>query len=92
MIYVFKVDEFLISVILFSKEVNYVDFYVLLLNEVLEIFFGEMDGCFVCYGGNFFVIGKFEYGFFLFDFYLRFIDGIVNENGKSIRIFLVDLG
>nr|XP_034320143.1 uncharacterized protein LOC117687529 [Crassostrea gigas] len=92
MSYVFKADEPLTSVILPSDELNYADFHALPLNEALEISLGETDGCFVCYGGNSFLIGKFEHGFFLFDSHSRSVNGIVNENGKSTRILLADLG
>lgn len=45
----------------------------------------EIEGCFVCFVGNIFLIGKINDVYFIFDFYLRIIWGLFSLNGKSIR-------
>lgn len=44
------------------------------------------DGCFVCFGGNTFLIGKTEDGLFIFDSHVRCSRGYVSFTGKSTRI------
>jgi hypothetical protein len=49
-------------------DINYDDFNAYSLFEALQIAFGDLDGCFVCFGGNTFLVGKSVDGFFTFDF------------------------
>lgn len=51
----------------------------------------EIDGCFVCFGGNMFLIGKIDQEFFIFDLYVRCFRGYVSFIGKSIRIIFKDV-
>lgn len=75
----------IIIVILVDVGFNFVDFNVLLFKEVLYFVLIDIDGCFVCFGGNIMLIGRMISGFFIFDFYFRFFDGFCNVNGKSLR-------
>lgn len=63
--YTSHANESLISVILANDSLNYAEFNALPLDKAFQIALADNDGCFVCYGGNTFLIGKTECGFFL---------------------------
>jgi hypothetical protein len=86
--FVFKPDESLPSLLnLLNIDINYDDFNAYSLFEALQIALGDSDGCFVCFGGNTFLVGKSGDGFFFtFDSHSRSTDGYFHENGKSTRV------
>lgn len=70
--YEFKCNEFLLSFIgIGNEELCYEDFNVYRLLDVLEILFLNIDGCFVCFGGNIILVGKMKDNYFIFDLYFR---------------------
>lgn len=71
---------------LFDEEPCYADFNAYPLFEGLQMALSGTDGCFVCFGGNTFLIGKTEDELFIFDSHARCSRGYVSFTGKSTRI------
>ena len=85
--YEFRTNESLPSLInLEGVELNYADFNAFELLEALQIALDDTDGCFVCFRGNTFLIGKGATGFFTFDSHARSPEGFQCANGRSTRI------
>ncbi|XP_062577465.1 uncharacterized protein LOC134239308 [Saccostrea cucullata] len=83
----FKAHESLCSLINLSEiEPNYDDFNAYSILDALEIALGETSGCFMCFSGNTFLIGKTSDGYFTFDSHSRSSLGNMAFNGKSTRI------
>ncbi|XP_062602888.1 uncharacterized protein LOC134264626 [Saccostrea cucullata] len=83
----FKAHESLCSLINLSEiEPNYDEFNAYSILDALEIALGETSGCFMCFSGNTFLIGKTSDGFFTFDSHSRSSLGNMTFNGKSTRI------
>ncbi|XP_062610660.1 uncharacterized protein LOC134272446 [Saccostrea cucullata] len=83
----FKACESLCSLINLSDvEPNYDEFNAYSLTDALQIGLGETSGCFVCFKGNTFLVGKTEYGFFTFDPHSRSQSGCMSVSGRSTRI------
>ncbi|XP_022312092.2 uncharacterized protein LOC111117320 [Crassostrea virginica] len=83
----FKANESLPSLInLENIELNYADFNAYELFEALQIALDGTDGCFVCFGGNTFLVGKSGDTFFTFDSHSRSCEGFQSECGRSTRI------
>ncbi|XP_062593070.1 uncharacterized protein LOC134254555, partial [Saccostrea cucullata] len=83
----FKAHEPLCSLINLSDvEPNYEEFNAHSLLDALEIALGDSSGCFVCFRGNTFLVGKTEDGYFTFDSHSRSSSGCMSLNGKSTRI------
>lgn len=83
----FKANESLPTLINLSiGEPQYDDFNAFPRKEALQIALANTDGCFVCFGGNTFLIGKRNEGYFTFDSHSRSIEGYLSESGKSTRI------
>ncbi|XP_062587579.1 uncharacterized protein LOC134249219 [Saccostrea cucullata] len=83
----FKAHEPLCSLInLSDAEPNYDEFNAHSLLDALQIALGESSGCFVCFRGNTFLVGKTEDGYFTFDSHSRTSSGCMSSNGKSTRI------
>ena len=53
------------------------------LKEALMLSLSNSDGCFVCFGGNTMIVGKFMEGYFLFDSHSRSLSGTSTPTGKS---------
>ncbi|XP_062622277.1 uncharacterized protein LOC134283815, partial [Saccostrea cucullata] len=86
-VYELKADESLCSLInLSDTEPNYDDFHAYFLLDALHIALSETDGCFVCFRGNTFLIGKTNDQFFTFDSHSRTAEGYMSVNGCSTRI------
>lgn len=71
---------------LYDEEPCYTDFNAYPLFEGLQMALSGADGCFVCFGGNTFLIGKTEDELFIFDSHARCSRGYVSFTGKSTRI------
>lgn len=85
--YEFKANESLPSLINLADVVlNYADFNAYELLEALQIALDETDGCFVCFGGNTFLVGKCHHNFFTFDSHSRSSAGFQSVNGRSTRV------
>ncbi|XP_078340715.1 uncharacterized protein LOC111117892 [Crassostrea virginica] len=83
----FKSNEALPSLInLENVELNYADFNAYELLEALQLALDGTDGCFVCFGGNTFLVGKSCNTLFTFDSHSRSREGFQSECGKSTRI------
>ncbi|XP_062581675.1 uncharacterized protein LOC134243443 [Saccostrea cucullata] len=83
----FKACESLCSLINLSDvEPNYDEFNAYSLTDALQIGLGETSGCFVCFKGNTFLVGKTEDGFFTFDPHSRSQSGCMIVSGRSTRI------
>ncbi|XP_062569582.1 uncharacterized protein LOC134231612 [Saccostrea cucullata] len=83
----FKACESLCSLINLSDvEPNYDEFNAYSLTDALHIGLGETSGCFVCFKGNTFLVGKTEDGFFTFDPHSRSKSGCMSVSGRSTRI------
>lgn len=69
-----------------NDSLNYAEFNALPLDKAFQIALADNDGCFVCYGGNTFLIGKTECGFFFtFDSHSRSSEGMLSMVEKSTR-------
>lgn len=71
-----------------NEKLNYADFNALPLDEAFQVALADNDGCFVCFSGNTFLIGKTERGFFAFDSHSRSSGGMLSMCGKSTRVLL----
>ena len=86
-IFEFKCNESIASLIsLGIDEPSYDDFNAHTLIDALQISLSDNDGCFVCFSGNTFLVGKTHGKYFIFDSHSRTCDGYQTPNGKSIRI------
>ncbi|XP_062594109.1 uncharacterized protein LOC134255598 [Saccostrea cucullata] len=86
-LYEFKANESLPSLINLANVVlDYADFNAHELLEALQIALDDSDGCFVCFGGNTFLIGKSHNNFFTFDSHSRSSVGFQSVNGRSTRV------
>ncbi|XP_062597979.1 uncharacterized protein LOC134259411 [Saccostrea cucullata] len=86
-LYEFKANESLPSLINLANVVlDYADFNAHELLEALQIALDDSDGCFVCFGGNTFLIGKSHNNFFTFDSHSRSSAGFQSVNGRSTRV------
>lgn len=84
--YEFEANESISSVILPDSKLNFAEFNALPLQEAVKNATKDTDGCFVCFGGNTFLIGKTKYGFFSFDSHSRTSEGMLSSLGKSTRL------
>ncbi|XP_061177698.1 uncharacterized protein LOC133186474 [Saccostrea echinata] len=83
----FKANESLASLInLLDVEPCYEDFNAFSLLDALHIALGDTDGCFVCFGGSTFLVGKIGDEFFTFDSHSRSCRGHMSINGRSTRV------
>ena len=83
----FKRNESLASLItLGTDEPCYEDFNAHSLIDALQISLSDCDACFVCFGGNTFLVGKTCGKYFIFDSHSRTCEGFQTEDGRSIRI------
>ncbi|XP_062600922.1 uncharacterized protein LOC134262538 [Saccostrea cucullata] len=83
----FKAHESLCSLINLSDiEPNYDDFNAYSLSDALQISLEGTSGCFVCFMGNTFLVGKTADGFFTFDSHSRSPLGYMSVNGRSTRV------
>ena len=81
-----KTNESLPTFINLDVEVNPEDFNAYTLLDALQISIQDTDGCFVCFAGNTFLVGKTGEMFYTFDSHSRSIEGYLCENGKSTRV------
>ena len=83
----FRCYESLASLIsLGVDEVCYDDFNAHSLLDALQISLSDADGCFVCFGGSTFFVGKTFAKYFIFDSHSRNREGHQTADGKSTRI------
>ncbi|XP_052695810.1 uncharacterized protein LOC128174255 [Crassostrea angulata] len=83
----FTTNSTLASIInLSGHEPCYADFNAYHLYEALQIALLESNGCFVCFGGNTFLIGKTNGFYFTFDSHSRSPQGLFSCSGKSTRL------
>lgn len=83
----FKSHESLSSLInLSDMEPNYHEFNAFSLSDALQIALKVTGGCFVCFGGNTFLVGKTADSYFTFDSHSRSPLGYLSPNGRSTRI------
>ncbi|XP_061191659.1 uncharacterized protein LOC133199853 [Saccostrea echinata] len=83
----FKANESLPSLInLAGVVLNYTDFNAYQILDALQIALDDSDGCFVCFGGNTFLIGKCQHNFFTFDSHSRSSAGFQSVHGRSTRV------
>ncbi|XP_062609123.1 uncharacterized protein LOC134270887 [Saccostrea cucullata] len=83
----FEANESIASVInLSNAEVCYDDFSAYSLRDALQLSLGDTNGCIVCFGGNAFLVGKTDNGFFTFDPHSRSSQGLLSVTGKSTRL------
>lgn len=83
----FRCNESLASLIsLGVDEPCYDDFNAHTLLDAMQISLLDTDGCFVCFGGNTFLVGKTCAKYFIFDSHSRTPEGYQTADGKSIRI------
>ncbi|XP_062606870.1 uncharacterized protein LOC134268630 [Saccostrea cucullata] len=83
----FKAHGSLSSLInLSDTEPNYDDFNAYSLSDALQISLEKTSGCFVCFMGNTFLVGKTIDGLFTFDSHSRSPLGYMSVNGRSTRI------
>lgn len=86
--YQFYANKSLASVIMADDELNFAEFHALPLDKGLQVALADTDGCFGCFGGNNFLIGRTETGFFAFDSHSRSSDGMLSMFGKSTSVLL----
>lgn len=83
----FTANSTLASLICLSNmEPCYADFDAYPLYEALQMALTETEGCFVCFSGNTFLIGKSNDVYFTFDSHSRTAQGLFSANGKSTRL------
>lgn len=83
----FTTNSTLASMICFSNEEPcYADFDAYPLYEALQMALTETEGCFVCFAGNTFLIGKTNDVYFTFDSHSRTTRGLFSPNGRSTRL------
>lgn len=88
----FTTNSTLTTIVCLSDEQPcYADFNVFPLYEALQISLVETDGCFVCFGGNTFLIGKTNGVFFTFDSHSRSSQGFFCPNGRSTRLLFISI-
>lgn len=81
-------NESIASVVRADDGLKYAEFNAFSLDVGLQVTLEDTDGCFICFGGNTFLIGKTESGFFAFDSHSRSSDGMLSISGKSTRVLL----
>lgn len=88
----FSTNSTLATIIsLSNEEPCYADFNAFPLFEALQMGLLDTDGCFVCFSGNTFLIGRTNDLFFTFDSHSRTSQGLFSHSGRSTRILFKNI-
>lgn len=88
----FSTNSTLATIICLSNEEPcYTEFNAFPLYEALQMGFVDTDGCFVCYSGNTFLIGRTNGLFFTFDSHSRTSQGLFSHSGRSTRLLFKNI-
>lgn len=83
----FSTNSTLATIICLSNEEPcYADFNAFPLYEALQMGLVDNDGCFVCFSGNTFLIGRTDSLYFTFDSHSRSSQGLFSHSGRSTRL------
>ncbi|KAK3102186.1 hypothetical protein FSP39_009458 [Pinctada imbricata] len=92
-LYNVHIDESKISVISFVDDVNqdFSEFNALPLEKAIQLSLENYQTAFVCFSGSTILIGKSEYGFFVFDSHSRSEKGMIDTDGKSTCLLMTEI-